>query len=383
MQVSVIYCGHQLDYLYGLVSGFKKQKEVVFKIIDSERDENRLSELASENIEFLKFLKAKRNGVLYELYRWSLYYLRLTFHIMFSKSTVYHIEWINRKIDVFEHIYFSFFLKILRKKIIFKVHDIDTNILLNHNKDDKKLNWSMRLFLSNVDSIISHNSYVKSVLVDFKIKSEKIHIISHGINNFQPIHNKSKKFARESLGIRDSKRVFLFYGNIRSYKGLDRLLESMLLLKDNFKDIHLIVAGKMDISDKKLVFRIEQLIKKLNSINLISYYPGFIDSSETEIFFKASNALVLPYQFIYQSGLPFLSFAMGIPVISTDVGGLSEDIINNKTGYIIDKDNITRGLRNFLNLKTSLLSSEEIIRVTKEKYNWKEIAQKTIMLYKS
>jgi glycosyltransferase involved in cell wall biosynthesis len=382
MQVTVIYCGHQLDYLYGLVSGFKKQKGVIFKIIDAERDENRLSELASDNIEFLKFLKTKRKGGLHEVFRWSLYYIRLTFHIIFSKSSVYHIEWINRKIDVFEHIYFSIFLKILRKKIIFKVHDIDTNILLNHNKDYKKLKWSMRLFLSKVDSIISHNSYVKSILVDFKIKSEKIHIIAHGINNFQPIHNISKKFARESLGISDSKKVFLFYGNIRSYKGLDRLLESILLLKDNFKDIHLIVAGKMDVSDKKLVLRIEKLIKKLNMVNLISYYPGFIESSETEKFFKASNALVLPYQFIYQSGLPFLSFAMGIPVISTDVGGLSEDIVNNKTGYIIDKDNITSGLQNFLNLKTNLLSSEEIIKVTEDKYNWEEIIQKTIMLYK-
>ena len=137
----------------------------------------------------------------------------------------------------------------------------------------------------------------------------------------------------------------------------------------------------MDIEDKKLVLRIEDLIEKLYMLNLISYYPGFIDSSETEKFFKASNALVLPYQFIYQSGLPFLSFAMGTPVISTDVGGISEDIIDNKTGYIIDKNNIMNGLRDFLNLKKDLLSSEEIVRLSKNKYNWEKIIKKTIKLY--
>jgi glycosyltransferase involved in cell wall biosynthesis len=381
MQVSVIYCGHQLDYLYGLVSGFKEQKNINFKIIDAERSNSRLSELNSDNIEFLKFLKTKGNGTLWEVYRWSIYYIRLTLHILFSKSSVYHIEWINRKIDVFEHVYFLFLLKILRKKIIFKVHDIDTNVLLGDQKEESQLKWSMRLFLSKVDSIISHNNYVKSVLVNLNVEPKKIHVIPHGINNFQPIQNISKGFARKSLGISSSKKIFLFYGNIRSYKGLDILLESILLLKDSYNNIHLIVAGKMDIEDKKLVLRIEDLIEKLYMLNLISYYPGFIDSSETEKFFKASNALVLPYQFIYQSGLPFLSFAMGTPVISTDVGGISEDIIDNKTGYIIDKNNIMNGLRDFLNLKKDLLSSEEIVRLSKNKYNWEKIIKKTIKLY--
>ena len=71
---------------------------------------------------------------------------------------------------------------------------------------------------------------------------------------------------------------------------------------------------------------------------------------EVEFFFKAADALVLPYKFIFQSGLVFLAMTFNIPVIAKNVGGLSYDILENETGIVYENDNdLTSSIRYFYN----------------------------------
>ena len=60
----------------------------------------------------------------------------------------------------------------------------------------------------------------------------------------------------------------------------------------------------------------------------------FISDKEVEIYFKAADVLVIPYVAIFQSGVPFLGYGFGLPVIATDVGSLREDIIEAETGFV-------------------------------------------------
>ena len=52
------------------------------------------------------------------------------------------------------------------------------------------------------------------------------------------------------------------------------------------------------------------------------------------MYFKAADVLVLPYTRIFQSGVLFLGYAFGLPVIAADVGSLRDDIIEGETGFI-------------------------------------------------
>ncbi|MBK8185454.1 MAG: glycosyltransferase [Candidatus Competibacteraceae bacterium] len=61
---------------------------------------------------------------------------------------------------------------------------------------------------------------------------------------------------------------------------------------------------------------------------------NFIPDDEVEIFFKSADVLILPYKAIFQSGLQFLAYGFGLPVIATDIGSFREDIIEGKTGMI-------------------------------------------------
>ena len=60
----------------------------------------------------------------------------------------------------------------------------------------------------------------------------------------------------------------------------------------------------------------------------------FIPDDETEVYFKAADVLVLPYRHIYQSGVLFLGYSFGLPVLAADVGSLKDEIVEGKTGFV-------------------------------------------------
>ena len=64
------------------------------------------------------------------------------------------------------------------------------------------------------------------------------------------------------------------------------------------------------------------------------FRADYIPDDETEVYFKAADVLVLPYRHIYQSGVLFLGYSFGLPVLAADVGSLKDEIIEGKTGFV-------------------------------------------------
>src|SRR5690348_10588846 len=60
----------------------------------------------------------------------------------------------------------------------------------------------------------------------------------------------------------------------------------------------------------------------------------FISDAEMELYFKAADVMVLPYKEIFQSGILFLAYSFGLPVVATDVGSFREEISEGSTGFL-------------------------------------------------
>src|ERR1700677_3299263 len=60
----------------------------------------------------------------------------------------------------------------------------------------------------------------------------------------------------------------------------------------------------------------------------------FIPDAEMELYLKAADVLVLPYKEIFQSGVLFLAYSFGLPVVATDVGSFREEIVEGRTGFL-------------------------------------------------
>lgn len=135
--------------------------------------------------------------------------------------------------------------------------------------------------------------------------------------------------ARQKLGLPREKKIILFFGFIRAYKGLDNLIRAAAYLPD---DYCVMIAGEMygDFASY------QTLIDETQTASKIKLFVRYIDDAEVPAFFSAADVCVLPYKSATQSGIVQIAFNFNLPVIVTDVGGLAEMVENGETGLVVD-----------------------------------------------
>ncbi len=142
----------------------------------------------------------------------------------------------------------------------------------------------------------------------------------------------TRESARRYLGL--DGEVALFFGYIRHYKGLDTLLEAWREVRRR-RPVTLVVAGEAyeDIAPYR---RLAEAAGGEDAVRLLDRY---IPDSEVEALFKAADVAVLPYRSATQSGVTHVAYALGLPVITTDVGGLAETVRPGETGLVVPPEN--------------------------------------------
>ncbi|MBU4376511.1 MAG: glycosyltransferase [Candidatus Omnitrophica bacterium] len=208
-------------------------------------------------------------------------------------------------------------------------------LLICHNVEDHENSSFKRLIAKKVfpvaDFHIVHSEECKNRLAKMLpgTNAEKVFHPLYSVFNRNRI---SPEKARERLKL--SGNVMLFFGIIRKYKGLRYLLEAMpFILKKT--DLTLIIAGEFwEGKDYYL-----HLIKEKGLTDKIRVIDRFIPNEDIEIYFKAADAVVLPYVKGTGSGVAQLALAFGVPIIATKVGSLPEIVEDGKTGYLVEPEN--------------------------------------------
>lgn len=272
-------------------------------------------------------------------------------------------------------------VKIRRKKTILTVHNITphttdfTTIFL-----DRLLN---KIIFSFSDFFIVHNKRNRKKFLElYNVNENKIFIIPHGtIMPYQKIMNISMENARKYLNIPMNKKVILFFGYIWSYKGLDILLKSLKIIKEDLKDIVLLIAGQ-PLKDWK---KFEKIIKENNLEKIVIKVLKYIPDSETEYYFSSANIVALPYNkhpFDTHGGVGALAISFNKPLIVTDVGGLPEYVKDDRA--ISPPNNFEELAQKIIIIlkDESLLKklSDDSKNLSKE-LTWDKIADKTIEIY--
>ena len=140
--------------------------------------------------------------------------------------------------------------------------------------------------------------------------------------------------AKRLLGIRSTERVMLCFGQIAPYKGLEYLIAAFSEVAKGNRSYRLIIAGKVKKGQNEYWNEIRRKIAGSGVQNQIIERIEHIPDEEVELYFKAADVLIVPYVHIFQSGVPFLAYSFGLPVIATDVGSLREDIVEGRTGFV-------------------------------------------------
>jgi len=218
-----------------------------------------------------------------------------------------------------------FFSKSLKKKCL-KIAIIHN--LIPHEKRffDTFFN---RIFVKSYDGFIVLSESVKKDLLAIDPSAKHCLLKHPSYNQFG--EKIARKEAAAALGLDPTKKILLFFGLIRNYKGLDLLLQAFSNLNNEFI---LLIAG--EVYGEEITYT--NLITKSKNKN-IHFVNQFIDEQDVKLYFSVADLCVLPYKSATQSGIQALANSFCLPVLISNVGGLAEDILDEKNGFILNDIN--------------------------------------------
>jgi glycosyltransferase involved in cell wall biosynthesis len=302
--------------------------------------------------------------------------IELAFFRLFGFK-ILHIHWFypfsfsnnNKGLMKVSEFYLKIFLACVSMfgyKLIWTVHD-----LLPHERtfiDDAKMSKKIAMF---ADALIVPNSQTKKELIEnFNIPNKKITLIPLG--NFVGYYPESNKKITEK-----SNMIYLFFGQIKPYKGIDSLIK-------NFKDLPDLSAELQIVGPCHNTQYLDTLRDLIGQDRRITLTSSFVPNDQIAELFAQADIVVLPFQEVTNTSSALLAFSLKKPVIAPLLG-MIKDFPGN-TGFYYDQ-NDTTGLKQ--SMIFAIKSKKNLPDMCQNAYkyaqtlNWVKIAYDTHSVYTS
>jgi glycosyltransferase involved in cell wall biosynthesis len=376
MTVTIIANGFQEDYIINLVNALAKEG-IHVDLIGSNIY---LNYPIHDNVNFLNIRGSHEEGVsrLAKIKRIFNYYFKLIKYTSKTKSRVFHVQWL--RFYYFEGVIINSLFRLFGKKVIYTAHDV-----LPHSLDTPKLRKLFKKIYHKSSHLVVHTEYISQRLAnEFGIDKKKVSVVKHGVYKLILHQELTKENCRNDLKLNENDIVLLFFGYITAYKGLPLLIEAFNRLEQKYVNIKLLIAGKVSQEYQK---EFSELESKITSNN-ITITTKYLDDIEVEQHYKASDIVILPYLEASQSGVMFISYAYGKPVIAPNFGGFPYDIVLEKTGLLFEKQDVN-DLSNKIDQAIKLFCKPNddtmnyIQNFARENYSWSGSAKALEKVYRN
>lgn len=337
VQATVLTGGFDRPYAFGL-SMVLASKGISLDVIGSaEVDSPEMHSTPGINFLNLQGDPREKAGLLKRIAKVLRLYVRLFRYVASAKPRIFHILW-NNKFHFFDRTLLMLYYKAFGKKVVFTAHNVNAG---RRDGNDSVLNrLTLRIQYHLADHIFVHTEKMKAELRDdFGVRPEAVTVIPFGINNSVPNTNMTPEGAKQKLGLERDARTILFYGAIRQYKGLEYLVGAFQRVAPKNPKYRLIITGEVKKGSEQYLQDIQKTIEQDPCCSQTIQRIEFVPDEETELYFKAADVLVLPYAEIFQSGVLFLAYSFGLPVIAADIASFRDDIIPGETGLLCQSRN--------------------------------------------
>jgi glycosyltransferase involved in cell wall biosynthesis len=122
---------------------------------------------------------------------------------------------------------------------------------------------------------------------------------------------------------------FFFFGLIEKYKGIETLIEAAEILENKNLSFEVRIYGRLKYSVDKITKR----INKLKNTRLIN---EFIDYRLIHKTYSENDVLIQPHKQVTQCGPLLIAYSENIPLISSDLPGFREYVVDGKSGFIFN-----------------------------------------------
>jgi glycosyltransferase involved in cell wall biosynthesis len=311
------------------------------------------------------------------------YYVRLLAYSLRARPRIFHILW-NNKFELLDRTVLMLYYRLCGRKVVFTAHNV--NAARRDSRDSMLNRVTLRIQYRLAHHIFVHTEKMKQELHrDFGVREDRVSVIPFGINNTSPRTSLTPTEAKQRVGLPVQDLALLFFGQIAPYKGLEYLVDALPIIFSKVPRARLLIAGKVKKGAEAYWHALEEKLAVHGSriICRIEHIPD----SEVEVFFKAADVVVLPYVHIFQSGVPFLAYSFGLPVVATDVGALREEIVEGETGFVCAAQSASElaaavGRYADSHLYEDLANTRaRIAKIAQERHSWDRVATITRSVY--
>jgi len=226
-----------------------------------------------------------------------------------------------------------------------------------------------RALVAASDLVLAHSRSTLEELAAFGAVARRSAVIRHG-----PIGPVPSAGSLRLPGAGGGPRRFLFFGQVREYKGVDDLLSAFAAMPDDVP-AHLTVAGQCD--DPKLRSRLQAQARRAGPsvLLLLDHVP---DDEVTQLL-AAADVVVLPYRRVSTSGSAMLALSHGRPLIVPDLAGLADLPDQAVLRYDGEVAALADALVHLACVdKETLAAMAAAARNYASQTTWQEIAEKTV-----
>jgi glycosyltransferase involved in cell wall biosynthesis len=247
-------------------------------------------------------------------------------------------------------------------------------------------NWFLRIFeekmLERANKIIAVSYFTKRELLEYyKIPEEKIRVIHNGVdtNKFQPAKDKRK--IKEELGFNPNDLAIVSVGRLYARKGLFTLIESMPAVIKRFKNAKFIISGKGQSDEmRKLIAHAEKIGVKDNLI-----FTGYYPDKKLPKLYQAADVFAFSTFYEHHPFAVLEALSTGLPVVTTNVGGIPETIESGRNGFLVEPFNPKQFADRILYLlehPTEALEMGSLARKTiLERFDWRIVVKDVLKVY--
>lgn len=261
---------------------------------------------------------------------------------------------------------FGFILRLINKKT--KLYCIVHNI--NFHEKWIFAKSLTKYALEKTDILVTLSESVYNDALKLFPKKKTIHGF-HPVYNCYNFNKFTKISAKSELKL-TGKKVILFFGYIKQYKGLELLISSLPDVVNKIENVHLLIVGEVYGDAKKYHDAIDEIGMKKR----VTFIDRFVKDEEIELFFKAADVLALPYLQATQSGVLQIAYDMELGAVATPVGSLAELVLDDKTGIMakdVSKETFADAIVRYFELDQEKLIKN--IEEENKKYNWEALAK--------
>lgn len=195
--------------------------------------------------------------------------------------------------------------------------------------------------------------------------------------------NDKKILELEKQKKENSFKYLLYIGKIEERRNVVFLIDLLKEISELRDDVKLILIGK---GKKKYIDEVKKEIDKYKLRDKIIYREK-MEQEELSKIYNMCDIFLLPTEYEIFGMVLLEAMYFGLPVITTNNGGSSTMIENEKNGFICDTNNISKWKK----IITNLLNNNDIYeKISKEEkrtimsnYTWDKLADKFLKVYNS